>query len=153
MKKEQFLKRLGAAWTDFNESYTGLSESQLVEPGVTGDWSVKDIIAHVTWWEQEAIKHLPIILKGERPPQYSAKYGGIDAFNAMMTERKKHLSLVDVKREQDETHRSLVAFIEAIPEEQFITETRVRRRIRLDCYGHYPIHARAIRKWREQKAI
>ena len=32
------------------------------EQGVTGSWSVKDIIAHVTTWEEEALKHLPLIL-------------------------------------------------------------------------------------------
>jgi hypothetical protein len=68
----------------------------------------------------------------------------------MMTERKKNLSLAEVLRERDETHSQLVAYIKTLPEEQFTTETRVRRRIRLDCYSHYPIHAKAIRKWRER---
>jgi hypothetical protein len=57
MTKEQLLKKLDAAWTDFNESFAGLTEPQILEPGVTGNWSVKDIIAHVTWWDEEAIKH------------------------------------------------------------------------------------------------
>jgi hypothetical protein len=153
MTKEQLLKKLDAAWRDFNESFAGLSEPQVLEPGVTGRWSVKDIIAHVTWWDEEAIKHLPVILKGVRPPRYSVKYGGIDAFNAMMTDRKKDLSLADVLRERDETHSRLIAYIKTLPEEQFTTETRVRRRIRLDCYSHYPIHAKAIRKWRERKGF
>jgi hypothetical protein len=69
----------------------------------------------------------------------------------MMTERKKNLSLGEVLRERNETHSRLIAYIKTLPEEQFTTETRVRRRIRLDCYSHYPIHARAIRKWREIK--
>jgi hypothetical protein len=153
MTKGQLLKKLGAAWTDFNESYAGLSEQQILEPGVTDNWSVKDIIAHVTWWDEQAIKHLPIILKGVRPPRYSIKYGGIDGFNAMMTERKKDLSFAEVLRERDETHHRLVAYIKTLPEEEFKTETRVRRRIRLDCYSHYSIHAKAIRKWRERKGL
>jgi len=52
------------AWEAFNESYTGLSDVQLMEPGITGTWSVRDILAHVTTWEEEALKHLPLILKG-----------------------------------------------------------------------------------------
>jgi hypothetical protein len=150
MTKEQLLKKLGVAWDDFVRSYEGMSERQIREPGVTGNWSVKDIIAHVTWWEREAIKHLPLILNGGRPQRYSVKYGGIDAFNALMTEKKKSLSMAAVLAEQKETHRELIELIEKIPYEEFVTETRVRRRIRLDCYGHYPIHARAIRRWRER---
>ncbi len=150
MKTPQLLKRLDTAWTAFKESYAGLSESQMTESGVAGDWSVKDIIAHVSWWEEEALKHLPLILEGGRPPRYSVKYGGINAFNALMTEGKKNLSLSDVLREQDETHRRLIAYIESAPEEQIMRETRFRRRIGLDAYSHYPIHAKSIREWRER---
>ncbi len=49
MNTQQLLKRLDTAWTVFKESYAGLSDSQMTQPGVTGKWSVKDIIAHVTW--------------------------------------------------------------------------------------------------------
>jgi hypothetical protein len=117
---------------------------------VTGDWSVKDIIAHVTWWEEEALKHLPHIAQGGRPPRYSEMYGGIDAFNAQMTELKRDLSLFEVLRQLDETHGRLIDYIQSTPEEQFAQETRFRRRLRLDTYSHYPIHTRAIWEWREQ---
>jgi len=59
----QLLKRLEEEWRGFQESYAGLSDSQLMKSGVTGDWSVRDILAHVTAWEQEVLKHLPTILK------------------------------------------------------------------------------------------
>jgi hypothetical protein len=152
MNRQQLLKQLDTAWTAFKESYAGLSDSQLTEPGVTGDWSVKDVIAHVTWWEEEALKHLPLIIKGGRPPRYSRQYGGIDAFNAQMTEQKRGLSLSDVLRQLEETHHRLIAYVHSAPEEQFTRETRFRRRLRLDTYSHYPKHAQVIRAWRERSA-
>ena len=152
MDKSQLLKRLDKAWQAFNASYDGLSDQELMEPGVTDAWSVRDIIVHVTWWEEEALKHLPLILAGRRPPRYSVTYGGIDAFNAQMTEQKRNLSLSEVLRQRDDTHRRLIAFIQSAPEDQFIQETRFRRRLRLDTYSHYPKHAEAIWKWREQRS-
>ncbi len=146
------LERLEKAWQEFNESYAGLSEAELMEPGVTGGWSVRDIVAHVTWWEEEALTHLPTILQGGTPPRYSAAYGGIDAFNARMTERKRDLALAEVLKERDETHRRLLDFLRSAPEEQFIRETRFRRRLRLDTYSHYSLHAEAIRTWRERQS-
>jgi hypothetical protein len=146
----QLLKRLDRAWRDFLESHAGLSETQMMQSGVTGNWSVRDILAHVTTWEEEALKHLPLVLKGGRPPRYSVKYGGIDAFNALMTEQKRHLSLSEVLRQMDVTHRRLINYIEGVPEQQFREETRFRHRLRMDTYSHYPIHARAIRKWVEK---
>lgn len=151
MNKTQLLGRLDAAWVAFRQSYDGLTESELLEPGVAGAWSVRDIIAHVTWWEAEALQHLPGILEGRKPPRYSTTYGGIDAFNALMAERKQHLSLAEVSREQDETHRRLIALIERAPDEQITGETKWRHRLRLDTYGHYPKHAAAIRRWRERR--
>jgi hypothetical protein len=150
--RSQLLKRLDGAWEALKASYAGLSDPELMEPGVTGAWSVKDIIAHVTWWEEEALTHLPLILAGGRPPRYSVTYGGIDAFNAQMTEEKRNLSLSEVLRQRDDTHRRLVDFIRSVPEDSLIRETRFRRRLRLDTYSHYPKHAEEIRKWRKQRS-
>ena len=152
MGKQQILKRLQQAWAAFQESYAGLSDAELMEPGVTGAWSVRDIIAHVTWWEEEALTHLPLVLAGGKPPRYSVTHGGIDAFNARMTEQRKHVSLAQVLEQQDEVHRRLVAFVADVPDEQATGETRFRRRLRLDTYGHYPKHAAAIRAWRKSRA-
>jgi hypothetical protein len=148
MNTQQVLKRLDTAWASFEESYAGLSGSQLLIPGVTGEWSIRDIIAHVSWWEEEALKHLPLIRGGGRPPRYSVAYGGIDAFNALMTERRRGLSLAEVLRQHGEIHERLTAYVRDAPEELFTRETRFRRRLRLDTYAHYPIHAEAIRRWR-----
>jgi len=152
MDRLQLLKRLDRAWEAFKESYVGLSDSELLEPCVTGNWSAKDIIAHITWWEEEALKHLPLILAGGKPPRYSVAYGGIDAFNAHMAEQKRNLSLDEVLWQRDETHQRLIDFIQTVPEDQIARETRFRRRLRLDTYSHYPEHAEAIRKWREQRS-
>ncbi|HVI86407.1 MAG TPA: DinB family protein, partial [bacterium] len=92
-RRQQLLRRLAKAWRAFKESFAGLTEPELLDPGVTGAWSVRDIIAHVTTWEEEALKHLPLVLTGEKPPRYSTMYGGIDAFNARETERQRSLSL------------------------------------------------------------
>ena len=150
MDRRQLLKRLDKAWVAFNESYAGLSDVRLMEPGVTGAWSVRDILAHVTTWEEEALKHLPLIQKGGTPPRYSVRYGGIDAFNARMTEQKRSLSLSEVHAQLAATHRRLVDFIQSAPEHQLVGETRFRHRLRLDTYSHYPLHAEAIRQWRRR---
>jgi len=149
MDKQQLLKRLETAWMALKASYTGLSDAQLLEPGVMGDWSVKEILAHVTTWEEEALKYLPLIINGQKPPRY-VRYGGIDGFNAQMAEQKRSLALAEVLSQLDETHRRLISYIQSVPEEQFIGETPFRHRLRLDTYSHYPLHARAIQQWREQ---
>lgn len=153
MRKQQVLDKLHNAWNEFNESFGGLSDKLILKPGVTGDWSVKDIIAHISWWEEEALKHLPHILQGITPPRYKDAYGGLDAFNALMSEQKHSLTLDEVRQQSLDTHHRLIAYLETIPDEQFTTETRFRRRLRLDTYSHYPEHTRAIRAWRTENGL
>lgn len=146
--RSRLLSRLEKTWVELKASYAGLADTRMVEPGVVGDWSVKDLLAHVTTWEEETLKHLPLIVRGGVPLRYSQTHGGVDAFNAEMTERKRGLTLSEVLGRLDETHRRLIAYVESTPDEHLTGETRFRRRLRLDTYGHYPEHANAIREWR-----
>jgi hypothetical protein len=117
--------------------------------GRGGGWSVKDILVHVTTWEAEALRHLPTVIAGGRPPRY-AEQGGIDAFNARSTEAGRRRPLHEVLRRQAETHARLVEFIRTQPPGTFGGDSRAWRRLRLDTYGHYPEHTAAIREWRER---
>jgi hypothetical protein len=148
MDRQQLLSKLNKAWADFEQSFAGLTDAQMLEPGVVGNWSVKDILAHVTTWEEEALKSLPFILEGRKPPKYSDLYGGIDAFNAQQSERRRGLPLAEVLSQSETTHERLVSFLEGVAEEQFTRDTPFRHRLRLDTYSHYPLHARMIREWR-----
>jgi len=150
--KSGLLKRLERAWEELKDSYADLGEQELLESGVTGDWSVKDVIAHVSSWEEEALTYLPVILEGGKPPKYSVLYGGIDAFNARMTQKSRKLSLSEVIQKRDFIHAKLLEFIREVKQEYFLKENRFRRRLRLDTYGHYREHAQAIRSWKEKKA-
>ncbi len=150
MDRQAVLAKLERAWAELQNACARLSDAQLTTPGVTGNWSVRDILAHVSTWEQEALKILPVILAGGRPPTYRAQYGGIDGFNALMTEKNRGLSLAEVRQEMQDTHQRLLEYLRSVPESQFTRETRFRRRLRLDTYSHYPKHARAILAWRQR---
>jgi hypothetical protein len=148
---ERVLQTLGAAWVALQESYAGLPDAALLEPGVAGDWSLKDVLAHLNTWQEEALTHLPVIVAGGTPLRYTTTFGGIDAFNAQMAERKRDLSLTDVRRLLDETHRRLVELIRDVPDDQLTGDTRFRRRLRLDTYGHYRLHTHGIQEWRARR--
>jgi hypothetical protein len=152
MDRAALLGRIQTAWETLEKSYAGLSDAQLTELAVSGDWSVKEILAHVTTWEEESLKYLPVIIEGGRPPRY-ARFGGIDAFNATMTAQKRGLSLADVRQQMGDVHGKLIDFLQGVPEGQFTRETRFRRRLRLDTYRHYLEHARAIRDWRAGRSV
>ena len=151
MIRERLLRRFDRAWAAFEQSYAGLSRADLLEPGVVGAWSVRDLVVHVTIWEEEALKHLPGMLAGRKPPRYSVTHGGIDAFNALMIARRKDIPLAEAFRQQAAVHRRVAALIRRAPEAQLASGTRFRNRLRLDTYGHYAVHTDAILKWRNRR--
>jgi hypothetical protein len=153
MRKQQVLDKLEKAWNEFNASFAGLSETQLEQPGVTENWSIKDLIAHISWWEEEALKHLPHIREGITPPRYKDAYGGLNAFNALVSEQKHALTLDEVRQQVVSSHQRLIDYLEEIPDELLATDTRFRRRLRLDTYSHYPEHTQAILEWRKRNNV
>ena len=151
MKRERLFERLESRWRELHDAFNGLSCDALLEPGVVGRWSIRDVLAHVTTWEGEALKALPVILDGGPLPRYSTLYGGIDAFNAQSQERKRGLTLEQVLKGLEETHQRLLSFMESVPDAAFARENRFLKRLRQDAYAHYREHARQICAWRKTR--
>ena len=126
------------------DSFAGLTDEQIAQPDTMGQWSLKEMLGHVTTWEEELLKYLPTILAGKTTPRYTNMYGGIDAFNALMVEEKRGLPLYKIRKQLEETHARVIAFLKTVPEEHFVKENRFRKRVRLDSYGHYKEHAQVI---------
>jgi hypothetical protein len=86
MNKQQLLNKLDKAWVDFQGAYAGLTDAQMLEPGVT-ELPVRDLLAHVSWWAR-SLKHSRYPVR--KPAALLVLYGGIDAFNALMRSRNAH---------------------------------------------------------------
>jgi uncharacterized damage-inducible protein DinB len=150
MSKDSVLKRLNKEWNLLLQSFSDLSDDDLIQPDVTGKWSVRDILAHITTWDVEALKNLPLILNKQKTPLYSTTFGGIDAYNRQEQERKCNLTLPQIKQQLDEGHQRLLIFLGNAPEQAFLSGTRFQRRLREDTYAHYPEHFKAINFWKER---
>jgi len=150
MSKEQILIQIGQEWQAFLSSFAGLTDNLLMESGAVGHWSIRDVLSHITTWEEEALKVLPLILEGKPIPRYT-RYGGIDAFNAQEQERKRHFPLELVKDELIATHEHLLQLLTEVPDSMFSSKNRFYKRLRLDTYNHYREHIPQINKWRAGK--
>ena len=147
MKKERLLTKIEDNWMTFRESFAGLTDDMLMESGAVGQWSVRDVLAHISTWEEEAIKAFTLIMDRKPVPLYR-QFGGIDAFNAREQGRKRHLSLEQVKDELTVTHQRLLQILTETPESAFSLNKRLNKRLRYDTYGHYREHTDQIIKWR-----
>jgi hypothetical protein len=59
-----------------------LPDEALVEPGVMGEWSVADILVHLTVWESELVTALMRVDQGKKPSRLLEAYSDIDDYNA-----------------------------------------------------------------------
>ncbi len=144
---ERRLNHVERNWQAFRESYEGMPDPALLEPGVVDGWSVRDVLCHVTTWEEEFLKVLPLILEGKPLP----RYGNIHAFNAREHERKRDLSLDQVSQQLAAVHERLRLVLADLPETIDAVERRLRHRLRLDTYGHYREHTAQIAAWRKSR--
>ena len=149
MNKEQVFGSLQRDWKTFLKSFEGLPVSALLEPNVVGQWSVRDVLAHITTWDEEKLKILLLLLEGK---SLHRRYSSFDAFNAREQERKRYLSLEQVKQELAATHEKLVACLADFPESAYAKGNRLPRSLRL-TRNHYREHAAQITAWRAEHKL
>ena len=142
------LEQIGSAWRDLQSSWQDLPDEALTTPGVTGDWTVKDILAHVTTWEDGTMIDIADLMTGRPASWYGEPEGGIDGFNAAAAEDKASLTLDQVRHDLEETHARLLAFVPTIPPDLLDGASKVGNRLRDDTWDHYPEHTEAILAWR-----
>jgi hypothetical protein len=150
--RERLMVTMARNWDALLASIEGLTDEAMVRPGVVEQWSVKDILAHITTWEEEGLHHLPTVAQGRKAPTYASKYGSLDGFNALKFEENQRRSLDEVLARLDETHARLLAYLDTVPDELLHSKERFRNRLKWDSYSHYAMHAKHIRERRERTA-
>jgi hypothetical protein len=82
-----------------------------------GDWSAKDLLGHLTSWEEHALEALRAWHDGAPAPiQRALRLVGLNAVNAEAVAADQGRSAATVRRRFDEIHRRLVAQIRSMPE-------------------------------------
>ena len=115
MNKVEFVNALQAQRERLEAALAGLSEAQITKPGANGQWSVKDLLAHLTHWEQGMVDNLERIARGEAIQDDEG--GTVDATNDQVYVRNRERPLADVLADFRETHRRLLDTLQALLEE------------------------------------
>lgn len=49
------LEKMDQSWQRFQAALDGLTDEQILEPGTMGEWSIKDVMAHLAYWDSETV--------------------------------------------------------------------------------------------------
>lgn len=154
----ELLQRLEQAYHQFQTLIGPLTPEQLQTPGVAGDWSVKDVIAHFIAHEQFALRELMHALRGSDGQTTEPDTATI---NERAVEQFQDHTVEAVLRAWDESFHQVVVAIQGLSTAEFDPAGPVAERLggTIDgafgnnTYEHYGEHTPAIMAWIQRMAI
>jgi uncharacterized protein (TIGR03083 family) len=139
-----------------------LTDEQMTHTGVMEGWSIKDILAHVTWWEGRMIYLIETAKRGEKP-QSLRREGedqerATDRVNAEVFDSNRSRSLADVRDEFRRSGQQVESLIASLSDDDLDDDSpaaqtlggSLRHLIAVNTDEHYREHAEMIAAWIDQ---
>jgi hypothetical protein len=131
----------------------GLTEEELSQPVLTGERSVKDVLAHIAAWEGRVVDQLPLFVASDEPPFPPID---VDAFNARTVAERVDVPITEIVDEVMQARSQMVDGLMEASDEQ-LAKRRILpdgsqisvRRWSAECYTHHDrTHCLEIEEWR-----
>jgi hypothetical protein len=163
LNKQSVLDRIAQEHGRLERSVAQLTESQMEQPGVVGEWSVKDVLAHLTDWEQRFLGWYAAGRRGEVPetPAPGMTWGDLDLLNRQIFKAHRDRALPDVVAEFERSYREVWDSVQEIPEEEmfevgrydWLGEANLLDFILPNTANHYRWAKEQIRAWMAEQDI
>lgn len=120
LSKTQLLNELRneqAAWEALLDE---IGEAHMTQPEVAGDWSIKDIVAHLTGWRRRTVRRFQALLHHvpEFSPPWPPELREDDEINAWIYESNRDRPLADVLSDSRKVLQQLVETLDAFSEDE-----------------------------------
>lgn len=153
--KGRLQNALDAAWQELTAVVGSVPESEMEVPGVVEEWSVKDLLGHITFWSEKGAADLDLLAQ-RRAEEIETPGGeeGTAEWNKRESDARKSLSLDEVKRQWLQSFEKAKSALERVSEEELETEVAgwaQWKRFAGDTHLHYREHMEQIKAW--QRAL
>ena len=142
------LERLERSWRNLTEALDGIPEERLAEPGAVGAWSVKDVMGHLAFWDEQALLAAERHLAGQPP----VVVPDVQAMNEREAAARAGRTVAEQRAEMERAHGLIVALLETRPPLD-PSAAGLCGCLEESTYQHYDEHAGQIRAWRERVGI
>ena len=156
MNKSELLNGVREEYRQWEALLNQIGEARMEQPGAAADWSIKDIIAHLTGWRHRTVARLQAAQRGEGepPPPWPTQLQTDDEINAWIYESNRDRSVREVLDDSDHVFQQLVAAIEGLPDEVLSDPARHLPWLEAesikpsDFFGHFhEEHEQDMRAW------
>jgi hypothetical protein len=95
-----------------------LPEAEILRPRTRDQWSVKDVLGHLTACDEETVRRFKLIARG-RPDRivWFESMAYADRFNARTVAQTRRLGLAALLRRMARAHSDVIAWLERLPVE------------------------------------
>jgi hypothetical protein len=124
--KARLLDDLNAEQAQWETLLRDIGEDHMTQPGVAGEWSIKDIVAHLTGWRRRTVGRFQAALRHEPSPapDWPSHLQTDDEINAWIYAANRDRPLSDVLRDSREVFQQLVETLDAFPEADLLDSGR-----------------------------
>jgi hypothetical protein len=121
MKKAELLNKLKAARADLEAQLNSLTDDQLIHRIAPDSLSIKDLVAHITFWEQTMATNLRKIARGEHTHHIS---GDVDSINEQVFAANLTRPPGLIKAEFQRTHAELLEALNQLTDDDLNDDHR-----------------------------
>jgi hypothetical protein len=163
ISKAELLNLVQTERADLETGLGGLTEEQMVQSGVEGEWSIKDILAHLAFWERRMLYLIETAARGEHPQSLGDEGedgdARIDRVNQENFVANQDRSLSEVLADYQHTFQLVLELLGTLSDEDLSESGRISQMlggsvtelIAGDTYEHYQEHGKTIRVWFERQ--
>lgn len=122
MTKAELIAWLEAEYEQWLALLDEIGRERMDEPGVNGDWSMKDLVAHMSVWQPKLNAAIAAAQNGEPepPPPWPAHIQTEDEINAWIYETNHDRSVDEVLANSDRTFQQYLDVIRGLPDDVVI---------------------------------
>jgi hypothetical protein len=119
MRRAELLAELESEQKAWEGLLAEIGEDRMDEPGVQGEWSIKDIVAHLTAWRRRTVGRLEAAATGQPEPAHDwpSDLHEDDEINAWFHQRDRGQSVRETLAESRRVFAKLVSAVEKLPED------------------------------------
>ena len=149
--RDELLAMLQESRSELAGAIQGLPDDKLTVP-LADDWSAKDIMGHITAWDEVTVGDLRRIARGRLPTLAAFRESEVDNWNAFLIRPRKLFPLPQIRAEFEEARAEMVAALKDLPE-GLLARGQMVRNIFAIMTNHEKDHARQVREWRQAQGI